>query len=90
MEIGQITISDMILTASSIIGGSWFVWFFVKRKTNTKNKLHKNKAGGDIAGGNIIKGGAQTKDNRAEISKHNNILKDNIASGDIAGGDIEK
>lgn len=91
MELGQITLVDIMLTLLSIIGGGWLLWVFVKRKTNTKNVLKGNTSGGSIAGGSIINNNASSETGGgAEISKHQNILKNNTAAGDIAGGDIKK
>lgn len=90
MELGQITVADIFLTAVSMIGGGWLVWVFLKRKTDTKNTLKGNVSGGSIAGGSIIKTARPGTDGGAEMSKHRNTLKNNTAAGDIAGGDIKK
>lgn len=90
MELGQITIADIFLTALSIIAGGWLIWVFLKRKTDTKNTLKGNVSGGSIAGGSIIKESDTGNNGGAEMSKHRNILKNNTAAGDIAGGDIKK
>lgn len=90
MELGQITIADVFLTAVSIIGGGWLIWIFLKRKTDTKNTLKGNISGGSIAGGSIIEKSDRDNNGGAEISKHRNTLKNNTAAGDIAGGDIKK
>jgi hypothetical protein len=90
MELGQITVAEIFLTAVSMIGGGWLIWVFLKRKTDTKNTLKGNISGGSIAGGSIIKNSGPGQNEGAEVSKHRNVLKNNTAAGDIAGGDIKK
>lgn len=85
MELGEITVADIFLTIVGIVlGGA--VWIFFKRVTNNKNVLNGNKAGGDIAGGNILKTGRE----KSAHSTNRNTLNNNVTKGDIAGGDIEK
>lgn len=85
MEIGEITLSDIFLTVIGIVFGG-IVWLFFKRVTNNKNVLKNNKAGGDIAGGNITR----ANEGKSAYSTNRNTLKKNAADGNIAGGDIEK
>lgn len=86
MEIGQITLSDIFLTAIGIVfsGGCAF-WLFRKVRSS-RNVLKDNQAAGSIAGGSIIRhsGG------KSLYVENNNVLKGNKAGGDIAGGDIER
>jgi hypothetical protein len=90
MDVGNITLADIFLTAISMIGGGWLIWVFLKRKTDTKNTLKGNISGGSIAGGSIIKKSGSVTSEGAEMSKHRNVIKNNTAAGDIAGGDIKK
>jgi hypothetical protein len=83
IEIGSITLSD-ILTVLGILFGGGCLWLFRKVRTS-RNLLKGNRAGGNIAGGNIC-----SSNHFKTHTEQRNTLKNNIAAGDIIGGDIEK
>ncbi len=70
-----------------ILGGGFVVWKVTKRKTRQSNI----KAGGDVAGGDIIKDDRQVP-NEDVSSKEvcDTEQKDIEAGGDVAGGNIVK
>ncbi len=88
IELGQITLVDVVLVGVTIFFGCGGGFLVFKKVTSSRNTLKGNKAGGDMAGGDIIRKGQKNEKNSKKRSK--NILKNNTAGGDIAGGDIEK
>ena len=86
MEIGQITLADLVLTLAGILfTGAGAFWLFRKVRIG-RNILKNNGATGSIAGGSIVKS-SHTEKTRTE---YRNVLNGNKAGGDIAGGDIER
>ncbi len=88
IELGQITLVDIALVGVTIFLGCGGGFLVFKKVTSSRNTLKGNKAGGDMAGGDITKKGQKNEKNSK--SKSRNTLKNNTAGGDIAGGDIEK
>jgi len=86
----EIGLSGWLVAIITFLFGSGFVvWQVFKRKTHQTNI----KAGGDIAGGDIIKGKVICPDEqRISPSKKvtYTVQKNIVANGDVAGGDIHK
>jgi hypothetical protein len=87
IEIGEVTVIDILLLIIGVLGSSGVGYFFIKRIKKNKNELYGNSAGGDMAGGDLNKA---YKPQANEESSSNNILIGNTAGGDIAGGNINK
>lgn len=76
----------LIFLLTILFGGSLGVRYFSRRRSRQKNI----DAGGDIAGGDILKGTKNVTDRPAETSKIDSTQKNITAEGDVAGGNIDK
>jgi hypothetical protein len=77
----------IIFIVTALLGGGIFVHQIIRRRIRQSNIT----AGGDVAGGNIIKGEHKVKNSKVSVKKVSHIIQENIvAKGDVAGGDIFK
>ncbi len=97
MEVGDLTIVQILLSAFSGFGIVLFSWIFgkkyfkrIKIKENQKEiSQDNNEVQGDMAGGDIIKNGnIQSIDSVRRKSKVKQT--GNKSGGDMAGGNIHK
>jgi len=85
LEIGLSGWIIFIITA--LFGSGIVVRQIIKRRTRQSNI----KAGGDVAGGDIVKGKEKVKNGNVSSKKITHSVQENIvAKGDVAGGDIFK
>lgn len=77
----------LIFLVTIIFGGGITVRQIFKRRTRQLNI----KAGGDVAGGDILKGNGKVPNCNVSSDKIINTVQKNIETkGDVAGGDIIK
>lgn len=77
----------IIFIISALLGGGIIVRQITKRRTRQSNIT----AGGDVAGGDIIKSEHKGQDSNASTKKVSDSVQKNItAKGDVAGGNIKK
>lgn len=77
----------LIFLVTIIFGGGIIVRQIFKRRTRQLNI----NAGGDVAGGDILKGNGKVQNCNASSKKIiNSVQKNIVAEGDVAGGDIIK
>jgi len=75
----------IIFIITVLFGGGIIMRQFIKRRSRQSNI----KAGGDVAGGDIIKGNGKAKNDTVSFKKNIHSVQKNIeAKGDVAGGDI--
>lgn len=84
----EIGLSGWIIFVISIfLGGGITVRQIIKRRSRQLNI----KAGGDVAGGDIIKGKFRAQNSNTSSKNVTHSSQDNIvANGDVAGGNIIK
>jgi len=76
----------LIFVLNILAGGGLALWYFSRRKSRQSNIY----AGGDVAGGDILKSKKGGRGASEKTSKIDTIQKNITAEGDVAGGNIDK
>jgi len=97
MNFGELTISQILLSAFSGVGIVAFSWLFgrkIFRRFKENDRQHsveqqENEVQGDLAGGNIIKT-SDIEEINVNYGKSKVSQSKNTVGGDMAGGNIVK
>jgi hypothetical protein len=81
----EIGLSGWIFPVITVLLGGGIVYHQVTRRRTRQSKI---RAGGNVAGGDILKDGSSDHSSGASSTEFNSVQRDVRAGGDVAGGNI--